>query len=348
MHPAPPATRRRGLAQLALFLALALGLPALIPHHENRRGDGSRDDISRADEIARLESEGPQIIIIGDSMVPCRIDPAQLGRELGRPASLLTFDGSASASWFLLAKNVAARVDPRPAWLVVFFRDNHFHFPLYRTGGQRQAFIDSLRAGAEPEFDFVLSAGRHRGNPVIDRTADLMDALWRLDGYQEEAAGSLRNLAFDATSLGSPRRAREMAIEHIFALANLRGDLAAGEEGPEATERVGGDQPAFTDDPADSFLPHLLHATREAGMRLCLYRVKRRRHASGAPDPAHLTAYLAGLQAWAAANGVAYADETGDPALAITLFADGDHTQFSARPLWTNRAASHLQPVLQP
>jgi hypothetical protein len=342
----PTPSRSTGLLQLAAFLALALGLPALVPHRTSPHHAGSRGMVSVPEEIRRLEAGRPEIVIVGDSMVPCRVDPAALGRQLGKPTSLLVFHGTASATWFLLVKNVVAAMDPKPRWVVVFFRDNHFHFPAYRTTGQRQALLDSLRVGAEPELDAVLSGGRHLGNPLLHRASDCLDAAWRIDGYQEKAASRVRGLAFDLSSLGRTRQERDLVLDRIFRLENLRRDLAgaAGEEDPGE-----GETPAFTNDPAASFLPHLEKVTREAGMRLCLYRVKRQLHAhAGYTDPPQLAAYIDDLRAWARQHGVAYADETTDPALNLEFFADGDHTKLSERPVWTQRVGEHLRAALHP
>ena len=349
MDPTPiRAPRRAGFLQLAAFVLLAAGLPALVPFRASGRIASSIHAVSRPAEIARLEQEKAEVVVVGDSMVPCRIDPAELTRLTGRRCSLLSFNGSASASWYLLLKNVVGEVEPRPRWAVVFFRDAHFHYPTFRTTGQRQALLDSLRVGTEPELDHVLTGAAARSNRVLDVTADVVDKAWQIDGYGDKALRNVRNLALDLTSLGSEEPYREAVLDYIFSIQHLRGDLARGTAGDAGGEDdPGGKVPAWTDDPAASFLPYMADAAERAGCRLCLYRVKRRPHAAGREDPQPLQAYLAGLREWAVRRGVAYADETADPQLTLDLYADGDHTKESARPQWTARAADHLRAAIE-
>ena len=83
MDPTPiRAPRRAGFLQLAAFVLLAAGLPALVPVRASGRIASSIHAVSRPAEIARLEQEKAEVVVVGDSMVPCRIDPAELTRLL--------------------------------------------------------------------------------------------------------------------------------------------------------------------------------------------------------------------------------------------------------------------------
>ena len=332
---------RTGLLQLAAFVALAVGVPALLPERPPETGHSASKAASASQEIDRLQESRPEVVVIGDSMVPCRIDPDQLGKLLGRRCRLLSFNGSASASWFLLLKNVVAKTEPPPPWVVVFFRDDHFHYPAYRTTGPRKALLDSLRVGNEPELERVLTKERPGSSKILDEASVVLDKTFRVDSYRDHSLDRLRNAAMDVSSLGNTKKFRAAALDYIFDIKHLRGDLQTGEDTP------GDAIPAWSDDPTASFLPLMAETAKKAGFRLCLYRVRTRDLAAGKAQKPEMTAYIDGLKAWAARNGVTYADETTDSELTLAMYADGDHTKESARSQWTTRAAEHLKPVLQ-
>ena len=200
-RPANTHPFRTGLLQLAVFVALAVGVPALLPERPPQSGHSASKATSVSQEITRLEESRPEVVVIGDSMVPCRIDPGQLGMLLGKRCRLLSFNGSASASWFLLMKNVVAKAEPVPPWVVVFFRDDHFHYPAYRTTGQRKALLDSLRVGNEPELERVLTKERSGSSKILDETSILLDKTWRVDSYRDHSLERLRSLAMNISSL---------------------------------------------------------------------------------------------------------------------------------------------------
>lgn len=347
----PPADTLRGLAQLAVFLLLAAGLPALIPYHPKEEPTSSRDAVSIDDEIDRLEAARAEVVVIGNSMVPCRIDPELATRLTGKRFSLLSFDGSASAGWFLLVKNVVAEMDPPPGTVVLFFRDTIFHFPAYRTTGQREPFISSLRVGAEPELDRALLLADRRRSPVLEGAADLVDGFWPADGYQARASTRLSDLAMDLTKLGDhDKDARRDQMDQVFALDNLREDLAADfdPEKMRKADSLAGGFPEFTTSPEDSLLTPLLDICRAHDIELVLFRVRRRVHSMGRDprEPQEVTDYVAAMKAWAEGEGIPWVDESYDPALSLDHFADGDHIKPDSLDFWTRTVVERLKPVL--
>ncbi len=362
LTPAPPSSQksatsqassvRRGGLQLVVFLVLAVGLPALVPYHARKEATSSRDTISRSDQIERLEKERPDIVLLGNSMLPCRIDPKLAAQISGRRFSTLPFNGSASAAWFLLVKNVVCEVQPPPGAVVILFRDTVFHLPVYRTTGQRQALIDSLRAGAEPELEQALSGASKHPSVILDGLADVVDATWRIDGYQRKMEDRISELAMDLSMLKSPGRGeRREIMQKIFALHNLRGDLAADLEASQMGRQDNFDDESrdFTTRPEDTLLPSLLDTCRQHGVRLCLFRVRRRDHAEGPEprEPEEVATYIAAMKAWAENEGVFWVDESDDPDLGIEHFSDGDHIKPESLHFWTEKSIGRLQPVLK-
>ncbi len=342
----PPITK--GLAQLGIFLLLALGLPALVPFHQQADVNSSREAISIDEQQKRLEKEKPRMVIIGDSMVPCRVDKDVLSRELGTPVSLLSFDGSASASWFLLFKNIVAEMENPPGQVVIFFRDIYFHMPRYRTTGQRLALIESVSLGAEPELESTLTGDPAAGNPILDPADDILDAAWKIDGYRDFASEKVREAAMKFSRLETGTGQRRAFMDEVFSLKNLRRDLAADiAELQDGREHANSAFPVWSTNPLETFLPHIEKVAKEKGIQLIFYRVKQRRHTrEGENDPPELKAYLGGFREWAKNSGHLFADESLDPAILDQHFADGDHTRDEERPFVSTRVAATLKAVL--
>jgi hypothetical protein len=339
---------QRGLAQLAVFILLAVGLPALIPFSNETRAQSARDAISVPDEIARLNGEKPELVIIGDSMVPCRVDREILGRELGRPVSLLAFNGSATASWFLLFKNVVLAMESPPRTVVFFFRDTYFHLPRYRTTGQRAALIESLSLGAEPELESVLAGAPAGGNPILNGANDILDAAWRVDGYRDKATEEVGDIAMGWSNFGMSKDQFRAYMNVIFSIENLRHDLAG--DAADMAEDISYDdldQPQWSTSPTAGFLPHLEKVAAEKNIRLVFYRVKQRDHTRNdwqAPEATRV--YMEQFRAWAAERGHGFADESLDPEIVFEHFADGDHTREEDRPFISTRVAKAIGAAL--
>ena len=347
----PTNTRTRGLLQLAVFLALALGLPALIPFVSVKKKEPSaRDGVSVPEQIEKLEKEKPSLVIIGDSMVPCRVDPDILSRELGQPVSLLSFNGSASAAWFLLFKNVVCAMEKPPRTVAFFFRDTYFHLPHFRTTGERVALLDGLSLGAEPVLESVLAGTPAGSNPVLVAADDVLDAAWRVDGYRTRATTEVGTIALGWSKNGLDAKEFRAYMEKVFALRNLRHDLAG--DAPEMDEKIAYDElppPEWTTSPMAGFLPHIEKMAAEKNIRLVFYRVKQRGHTVGGwKESEPIRIYLQNFQAWAAANGHGFADESTDPEIRFEHFADGDHTRREDLPFLTTRVARAIKPRLVP
>jgi len=348
MHPpsSPAPLSRRAMLKsaggLGLFGALAAGLPALIPHVTDEKGTSSRDDLSLDFEMDRLENADADLVIIGDSMVPCRVDPVQLGEMLGKRVHLLYRHGSATAHWFLFFKNIVCAVANRPQRVVFFFRDTYWNLPRLRIGGERAGLIEDLSVGREIELESVFDGSAAKERPLVDRAIRVLDTSYEVDRYGEEARARIRKLALEATSIRSSGDDLMDRVDRLFALENLRHDLAddLADQGTESTSQLAGFDPS----PTASFLPHIESLARQHGIDLGFHRVMRRRAAGPryVPPPA-LRDYLQDMSAWAENNGHRLTDENGDPSLTASLFADGDHVKPEARGFWTTRIADHLR-----
>jgi hypothetical protein len=97
-----------------------------------------------------------------------------------------------------------------------------------------------------------------------------------------------------------------------------------------------------------SVLPLMLRDARAAGLTLCFVRVQRRPEGGRPPYQSRaLRRYVAELRAYIESHGAILHDDTGDSALTLDMYADGDHLAGSARRLYTGIFFERLKPLFQ-
>ena len=91
-------------------------------------------------------------------------------------------------------------------------------------------------------------------------------------------------------------------------------------------------------------LPLMLRDARAAGLTICFVRVQRRPTAQRPPaqSPA-LRAYVRDLEAYITSRGGVFLDDTGDPALTLDMYEDGDHFARHARARYTEHLYNRLR-----
>jgi hypothetical protein len=57
--------------------------------------------------------------------------------------------------------------------------------------------------------------------------------------------------------------------------------------------------------------------------------------------------YVRDLQSYVESHGGVFHDDTGDPALTLSMYEDGDHLARDARPLYTDIFFDRLRPLFQ-
>ena len=114
----------------------------------------------------------------------------------------------------------------------------------------------------------------------------------------------------------------------------------------QAADIAAGDGPSidFDRDVDRSVLPLMLRDARAAGLTICFVRVQRRPTAQRPPaqSPA-LRAYVRDLEAYITSRGGVFLDDTGDPALTLDMYEDGDHFARHARARYTEHLYNRLR-----
>lgn len=301
-----------------------------------------------------LERERPDVAVLGNSVTAAAVDADALGEALGLVASDLTLNGSASALWYLLLKNVVARAEgaARPRVVVLGFRDVFLTEPDYRTDGRYRTIVDWFADADEP---------------LLDRRALLRDtgelellALGHWSAWQRRAelragAEALAKEGVAARIAGRPPGDLAAAVDRVFAEERKRDDAVTAAQS-RAEVQI---EPYHFDFGAQlerSLLPEMIRSARAADVRLVLVRMPNRRSAEARvraldlPDWASewLPGYMDGLLAYLAREGVDVIDLDGDPRIPFEWYANGDHLgPDPGRREFTRILAEELAPLLQ-
>jgi hypothetical protein len=337
------------IAIFVLTVIVPLGIRVLNAQHGGTRApatylpalEGPRErgafDAERITELARLK---PGFVVIGDSMAGTRIDPRRLGARAGRPVAPLLQPGSGSAFWYLALKNwvIASGIHPRAVF--VFFRDTNLTDVLFRLDDQFRSSLDAAALEYEGELNDAIAA---RVDTPQQRVARVVERVYQGDQARKWIEPALT--AWPARVLIPPRRHRlefVAAMNHRFDLDHQRQSEAADVQ---ASDDEGADFARYVD---RSTLPLMLRDARAAGLTLCLVRVQRRPVGGKPPvQSAAMRQYIRDLQAYVESKGGVFHDDTGDPALTLDMYEDGDHLARAAQAAYTDIFFDRLRPLFQ-
>jgi hypothetical protein len=346
-------SRTRGALQLlalvALLVMVPLGIRLAVARHAEAAAapsylsalEGPRArhpfDGSRIPELQRLN---PGYVVIGDSMAGTRIDEGRLGELAGRPVAPLLQAGSGSAFWYLALKNWVIASGIRPRCVFIFFRDTNLTDVMFRLDEQFRWSVDMVAGEREDEVNAAIAS---RTEGPWYRLHSLVDRLYEADRARRWLEPAVTSWPAEVL-IRSKRRRTEFLKETNtrFGLEHLRPMEAA-------------DIQASADRDADfdryvnrSVLPLMIRDAKRAGVPLCFVRVQRRPVGDRPPEqsPA-LRRYVAKLDAYIRANGEYFRDDTGDPALTLDMYEDGDHIAREARRRYTEIFFERLQPIFR-
>ena len=323
--------------RLCLFIVIVLSVPAVLNQvipakaHFNSK------------PIKRLRAKQPDLVLIGDSMLPSRIDADLLEKKLGCRVALVWNGGAASAWWYLGLKNYALAAGIHPKVVGIFFRDRLLTSASLRTTGIFRGAIESVMQKDEPIVRQVLGDDTARGTG-LERWATL---LYPLNGRRHVQHEKLHWIALRSVTMNGGHAARhlERRVNDAFDVNRLRGGVS------ESSELAGTEATPFDSDPAKSFLPHMVDLAARAHVRLVFVRVKRYPGGNGkVAQSESLTRYITELRTWLVQHGCVLIDDTNNPAFAPDLYlkVNDDHIGPWARSRSTEIYAEHFHSVLPP
>jgi hypothetical protein len=344
-----PERQRRGAAQVCLLLVLLLTVPfglrpldarfgmrnvpaSYLPALEGPRVRGAFEP-EPAEELAAMK---PGSVVIGDSMAGTRIHTTRLAELTGMPSAPILQAGSGSAYWYLALKNWVIASGARPTVALIFFRDTNLTDVMFRLDEGFRWNIDRVAAEREDELNAVIAARagafRYRLRSTVSRLyASERVKLWLEPWFTERVGRAL---------IPSRRQHRDFINQ-----MNARFDFQHMRPFEAADYIAAGNDEDFYRDVDRSVLPLMIRDAQAAGITLCFVRVQRRPVGNRPPEQSRsLRRYVDDLREYVEARGAILIDDTGDPALPLEMYDDGDHVNAA----WTVRYTEHLYERLRP
>jgi hypothetical protein len=324
----------------AILLEILLGAAVLAAATWLVAGRYGGPELARARR--EIEERRPVVVFLGNSTAREGIDEAAASEALGAPAMKLWGDGSGSALWWLLLKNVLADAKPRPRVVCVLFRDHELTDPELGLTGEPAMQLAATSTAHEPELERIgyraaMGPLRHlayRSWPLWqarDSAPTLLDRAirQRVVGPPLGFEGDPADVAY-WNVLGDRRMDRVRLTAY-----QLRADAARAGAGLDFDAEVG-----------RSFLPPMVEQAREAGIALALVRIRTRRDALGVPMAQAHRRFGERARAWCRERGVPFLDHRGDGSLTADHFGFGDHLTDAGARLFTRRLCEELEPLL--
>jgi len=260
----------------------------------------------------RLRKERPEWILVGNSMLNCRVDNAELEALTGHQLYKLSFSGTKSAMWYLMLKTIVVPSGVKPKVVTIMFRDRDLTRPTVRVIDNAE-MIERLDGRALPEWQQVLGAYEASltspWTKLTTRVGDVFDTLMPSTKWNEWARNKVQKTAFNLSAFGDPRDYPERREERndVLSMNHLRksSDGANNADDDEADKKDTEPPIAFDPSPDQSFLPHMVKLAQQAGFKLHFHRIKTNPDMAPPMDEVQRTrvAYLADLKAWLEAQG---------------------------------------------
>jgi hypothetical protein len=345
-------SRAHALAGLSVLILITLAVPAVVPIANRRNAarplpatylpalEGPRErapfEHSRLSDLRLLQ---PGYVVIGDSMAGTRVDERRLVELAGVQVAPLLQAGSGSAFWYLALKNWVIASGIRPRMILIFFRDTNLTDVMFRLDEQFRWALDLAALDREDELDAIVGrrlGALHRAHRLVDRIVGAERARKRVEpaviAWPLEIMMSSRRRQAEFF----PQMNDRLGLDHLRKMEAA--DIQMGE----------GAAFDFSRDVEDSVLPLMLRDAARAGLTICFVRVQRRPTANRPPvqSPA-LRRYVGELRTYVTTRGGLFHDDTGDPALTIDMYEDGDHLARHARRRYTENLYNRLRPHFQ-
>jgi hypothetical protein len=294
---------------------------------------------------SELAAEKPELVLLGNSMLGEGIDDRQFAELTGKSVYKLQYGGSASAWWYLALKNLVAKSETPPRYVLLFFRDEFLTEPEFRVTGAYSLVIQSIATEQDQPVLERLAYNRDLSleETVFEKFAPLYKHRNEMGSefdhlIRQQIAGPLTSA--DAEEINA-------AINRVFADEKL--DPIQFHQQQIAAEKTQGRDPYdFEKNVGRSFLPLIIQVAEQHGIQLVMVRVKRVTIAQGNPQSPELSSYIASLQSYLNDHQIPLWDFTGDERIRVEHFGSGDHlNRDTGRVLFTRLVAEKCNEFLK-
>ncbi len=296
-----------------------------------------------------INQQQPRLVLTGDSGLVYGVDSWQLQQETGVGIYNLGFKGSASATWYLVAKNAAAPSTPRPMALVIFFRDTILTTPEYRVDAVSFTQIDTLtgidRLAGGDESVLIERAYVNRMN-ILEKWADQYFPPFSGRLVVRQTFNERARTFLPQTLAGCDVDCADAALSPVFFRRGFENQLLKRAVSSAEDYLYSPDKLDFEAQLPLSFLPEIVRLCRENDIQLILVRMKTLRYPNQATEPRTLSEYISDLRAYLDQNDVVLLDFSHDERLTPEHFLDAVHMNAQGRAVFTPMLADALQPYL--
>ncbi|BBM84718.1 hypothetical protein [Candidatus Uabimicrobium amorphum] len=269
-------------------------------------------------------TNGASVILLGNSILDRGISREILQKKWDITVEKIAQDGSASAFWYLVFKNIIVKQRTSKK-VIIFFRDHYLTHPRFRTTGKYRNLLMRVATDNDPVlWQLVL-----RHDPVY----------YKLPGYNERE--HYQRFVFStipqkvvSSLLQSDARS---ALDETFAVENLQTNLQTLQQVKLETET---DFPMynFTQQIRTSFLPYIVALAKQFDIQLIFVRAKRCNNS----NKKHIGLYINDLKKYLQKEKVLFFDYSSTTLLKEEHFADGDHLNLEGQKVFSTLVAEDL------
>lgn len=311
---------RRSILLLAAMALSVLVVPALL------RGSSESESFDQS-AVDKLNSQNPELVFLGNSLLETRIDSEYLSELTGSSIVSLATDGTGPGVWYLQLANVVGGSRNRPESVFVFFHDDLITRPISFTGPANEALIEQLQHPAQNSDDAESTYETISENTSLRmRLANLFRAIYPVASVVVQDRDPVSSSAAFLT--GSSRSDLPGDSDAVFAFANKRDQSQIIQQpkyhGP------------FESAVEGSFLPALINVANEMGIDLTFVRTSARPNDDGTPNESvSLAQYSLELANYLESQNIRYIDMTGHPGIDLAMYYDGYHLKHRFRSHYT-------------
>jgi len=327
------------LLLLSFLLPIRYGIPYPKPLEPTFKPNVKRE---YGETIAATQ---PGIVLVGDSVLYLGVDQHALSDLLEVETYAIGIPGSGSAVWYLILKNVILESVPRPAYVLIVFRDTMLTVPSYRTTGRYFVVVDDFAGRNEP---LVSQLAYINQMSAVERLAEqyfpLYSARWEirrgLDHYIRYTTPSVL--------LGCTVECTDEAINAIFGKDRVN-VTALNQAVEDAGRTLYAPQVMDFDEQVErSFLPAMIKLARENDITLIFVRTRTLDFPEAASEPRALREYIESLGTYLAGQpNVYFLDFAHHPKILDSYFFDTIHFTEEGKSVFTGLLAQELSPILE-
>jgi len=285
-----------------------------------------------------IDSDQPQIVLMGDSTLVLGVDPSLLSERTGKSVYNVGIPGSASALWYLILKNNIAQTDYKPDYVLIIFRNTMLTAPEYRVQGSYFEQLDEYARQNEPvliEKSFVnfmnpLEVQAERFFPLYVARTNIRNAI----------DARIRYLA--PPIFGCDRNCTDYGLGDLFSGNDLEPGVLNNAIGAAESNLYKPGSFDFDSQVEKSFLPDMLEIANNNDLKLVFVRIKVESGYEGSPV---LENYIDKLRDYVEERNAIMLDFGDDPRITDDAFRDAVHFNKDGKRIFTELVGDALTDI---